>query len=1098
MEFHMAKIFVSYSRKDIEFAKRLTAELQKSDLDFWIDWEGIPPTVDWWREIEKGIEEADVFLFLISPDSAKSRVCGQEIDTAVKNAKRIIPIVVRDVRGDEAPNQLSHLNWIFFRENDDCDVAVEKLITAIETDYEWAATHRRLQVKALDWERNGKDSGFFLRGMDLQDAEHDLATNTSKDPHPTDLQREYVLGSRRDTSLRQRQTLADVTIALIISIMLGVIAFFQRQEAVNQAKISRSQTLAVDTQLNKDKVTSNLLLGIESLNLVKEFPYRDRVVAEQALRDSLSKSWKGFDLTGHETWISDIAFSPNGHWLGTASDAIRLWDMTNPSTKPLVLQGNVSELAFSPDGQWLAGPDSNRIVVWDLENPLAKPEGLAYDRGTEVSNISFSSDSGWMAYLLESTSPDGTLHDSTYLWNTKDRSTSPIVFDWERSPVFSPDGQKLATTGYDVDGYTVLRDLNDLSSAPTILHETGEEIDTLVFSPDGSRLATTNYDNVVKVWDLNDSKAKPSVLPTDQSYIKILTFSPDNRLVVAGSSKEIRFWKVNNFSGDPFFILSRDEDPINALAFSPDNQWLAIGSSTNAVQIMDTNNLSLDPILLHAHTRSVQQVVFSSDGQGLATVSIDNTARLWKMIDPLTEPVMLRRYDDQSASMATTNDGKWIASGNNNVRLWNLTKISNDPVLLPGYKGDVAFLSFSPDGHWLATGNSLLSDTNNVVIWDITKPKNNPFVLKDAFTAKFSPDNQWLASRSCQSKSNYGASCEKGELHLLDLSDPSAQSKLMESYETRMGDVVFSTDGHWLATWDDNKILIWNMKDLKTEPVFREREGTITTLAFSPDGQWLATGSCINRTKDNISCKKTEFDRWDLTNFSAQSLLIQNDGDYLYDAVFTSNSRWLAARDTNDVVLWDMKNWADKPVTLTSDGAMTTFAFSPDSQFLAGGSDDRTLRVWELNNLQANPGILRGHESTIYEIAFSPNSHWLASGILDNLDEGGSSAVRLWNMENLSAAPVILRFQRVIDDEVSITFNPDGQFVITGTNPIRIWRLSNQSLLEVGCQIAGRNFTRAEWTQYFPNESYPTDPQKATCPQWPLANGAAPGETPIP
>ena len=52
----MAKVFVSYSRKDIEFAKRLTAELQKSDLDFWIDWEGIPPTVDWWKEIEKGIE----------------------------------------------------------------------------------------------------------------------------------------------------------------------------------------------------------------------------------------------------------------------------------------------------------------------------------------------------------------------------------------------------------------------------------------------------------------------------------------------------------------------------------------------------------------------------------------------------------------------------------------------------------------------------------------------------------------------------------------------------------------------------------------------------------------------------------------------------------------------------------------------------------------------------------------------------------------------------------------------------------------------------------------------------------------------------------
>ena len=124
----MAKVFISYSRKDIDFAKRLTDELQKSELDFWVDWEGIPPTVDWWREVEKGIEEADVFIFLISPDSAVSKVCGQEIDHAVKNGKRLIPLVVRDIKEDEAPKQLGHLNWIFFRESDDFDASIKKLL----------------------------------------------------------------------------------------------------------------------------------------------------------------------------------------------------------------------------------------------------------------------------------------------------------------------------------------------------------------------------------------------------------------------------------------------------------------------------------------------------------------------------------------------------------------------------------------------------------------------------------------------------------------------------------------------------------------------------------------------------------------------------------------------------------------------------------------------------------------------------------------------------------------------------------------------------------------------------------------------------------
>src|SRR5512145_3053509 len=99
----MASVFISYSRKDIEAARKLTEAFKGQDLDFWIDWEGIPPTVDWWKEIEKGIEETDFFLFLLSPDSAESKVCGQEIQHALKNGKRLIPIVVRTIPASEAP-----------------------------------------------------------------------------------------------------------------------------------------------------------------------------------------------------------------------------------------------------------------------------------------------------------------------------------------------------------------------------------------------------------------------------------------------------------------------------------------------------------------------------------------------------------------------------------------------------------------------------------------------------------------------------------------------------------------------------------------------------------------------------------------------------------------------------------------------------------------------------------------------------------------------------------------------------------------------------------------------------------------------------------
>ena len=218
----MARIFVSYSRKNIDFCKQLTAELQKRDLDFWVDWEGIPPTVDWMKEIQKGIEEADTFLFIISTDSITSKVCKEELELAVKNGKRLIPVVASEIKWDEVPTELSHLNYIFFREQDDFDVALTKLLTAINTDYGWVQTHRRLQVKALEWERGNKDTGFLLRGRDLEQAEQQISIHATTNPQPTDIQREYVLKSRQATDRQRRITTGSLSVAVVV--MLGIIA----------------------------------------------------------------------------------------------------------------------------------------------------------------------------------------------------------------------------------------------------------------------------------------------------------------------------------------------------------------------------------------------------------------------------------------------------------------------------------------------------------------------------------------------------------------------------------------------------------------------------------------------------------------------------------------------------------------------------------------------------------------------------------------------------------------------------------------------------------------------------------------------------------
>ena len=62
----MSHIFISYSRKDIDFAQKIVDTLAANNLDTWIDWKSIPKGEDWEQEIYRGIEEADAFLFLIT------------------------------------------------------------------------------------------------------------------------------------------------------------------------------------------------------------------------------------------------------------------------------------------------------------------------------------------------------------------------------------------------------------------------------------------------------------------------------------------------------------------------------------------------------------------------------------------------------------------------------------------------------------------------------------------------------------------------------------------------------------------------------------------------------------------------------------------------------------------------------------------------------------------------------------------------------------------------------------------------------------------------------------------------------------------------
>ena len=194
------QVFITYSRKDKDFTQRLAESLKNSGVNVWIDFERMTVSEGWMDEIVQGIQSSDGYIFILSPDSLKSKVAAEELKIAVDNTKRIIPIVIRDIDYKEVPIELSHLNWIYMRSQDDFSSSISKVLDAIHTDIEWIKEHTRLLALASDWEKNNRDSSYLLRGQNFQDTLRAVTENNGKEPSLSVLQRDFLLASQQANS----------------------------------------------------------------------------------------------------------------------------------------------------------------------------------------------------------------------------------------------------------------------------------------------------------------------------------------------------------------------------------------------------------------------------------------------------------------------------------------------------------------------------------------------------------------------------------------------------------------------------------------------------------------------------------------------------------------------------------------------------------------------------------------------------------------------------------------------------------------------------------------------------------------------------------
>jgi WD40 repeat protein len=760
------RVFLSYSRKDGDFTLRLAealrrrgfvADFDQSEPDAAHD-VGISAEDEWWRRLQQMIAAADTMVFIVSPDSAASRVCDEEIDYARALGKRIIPVLLRPVDFATAPPRLAALNVkLSFADDTKFDASFETLCAALEHDVAWHREGARLTALAVKWDQENRAESLLLPEGAIEGFDAWQTRRPSNASPPGELLQAYVAASRARAQL-ERDRLSgssgrayvksaeqavwdarydaalraaaagliasgDMTMRLVPELVhpIQFAAAFQSLLAMTSgAPPESSLPHPLDTPFRiatergqAGRVVENgkevfVLRGYEGGHVALS-PDRNLIVAAK-IGSHVAHVWRAgtglqiASLEGHDGAIWSVGFSPDGKRVVTTSadNTAHIWGAETGEAIAVMRGGHdrtVSTASFSPDGTVIAtGGWDGLVAIWDAATGRQLGAMRAHDNW--VLHVAFESD----GRRLVSTCKDGVAR----VWSAEVDFEIARVSWPDRDPacaILSPDGSRVIVTGRDGAVRLWAWPRNDAGKSTAELRKGGGEC--VALSADGGRIVTTSFEQAVELWDAATGQRLASRKFSEKVLAAAAVGGKTARVVTASNGEA----RIHDLEGGSAISLHGHAGPVIHAGFDAEAKRVVTVGSDRTVRTWDAASAGE---LAHISAQNAVAAHLSPNGGRVLVPDPRDGAVIYDALTGAEITALKHAHAYKGVSFSA--DGARVATPfQDTVRVWDAS--SGEMIASLVADAEVQSANFSRDGDTLLS----VIEGGTLVLWDVSR-----------------------------------------------------------------------------------------------------------------------------------------------------------------------------------------------------------------------------------------------------------------------------------------------------------------------------------------------------------------------------------------